>query len=99
MNKTELKKAIDKAIDAEAKSPEKEAKPDLAKAALEAMLEAIKNTLKKGDKVALIGFGTWSVTNRPARKGRNPQTGKEIQIAAKKVIKFKAGSELSDSVK
>lgn len=99
MNKTELKKAIAKAIDAEAKSPEKEAKPDLAKAALEAMLEAIKNTLKKGDKVALIGFGTWSVTNRPARKGRNPQTGKEIQIAAKKVIKFKAGSELSDSVK
>lgn len=90
MNKTELKKAIA----AEAGMSEKE-----AEAALNATLKAIKNTLKKGDKVALIGFGTWSVTNRPARKGRNPQTGKEIQIAAKNVIKFKAGSELSDSVK
>ena len=52
-----------------------------------------------GDKVTLIGFGTFSVSARPAREGRNPQTGDTIQIPARKVVKFKAGSKLSDAVK
>ncbi|NVK10108.1 MAG: HU family DNA-binding protein, partial [Tenacibaculum sp.] len=52
----------------------------------------------KGDKVALVGWGTWSVSKRAARTGRNPQTGKEIKIAAKNVVKFKAGAGLSNSV-
>ena len=52
----------------------------------------------KGDKVTLVGFGTFSVSKRAARIGRNPQTGKEIKIAAKKVAKFKAGKELSTKV-
>jgi DNA-binding protein HU-beta len=55
--------------------------------------------LKKGDKVTLVGFGTFSVAKRAARQGRNPQTGKMIKIAAKKVAKFKAGSKLADAVK
>ena len=62
------------------------------------LLKAITNALKKGDKVTLVGFGTFSVAKRAARKGRNPQTGKEINIAAKKVAKFKAGSELAHAV-
>ena len=67
--------------------------------ALNAIIEGIEGALAKGDKVSLVGFGTFSVAKRAARTGRNPQTGKEINIAAKKVVKFKAGSELSDSVK
>jgi DNA-binding protein HU-beta len=55
--------------------------------------------LKKGDKVILVGFGTFSVSKRSARKGRNPQTGKEISIPAKKVVRFKAGADLSGTVK
>jgi DNA-binding protein HU-beta len=55
--------------------------------------------LKKGDKVTLVGFGTYSVSKRAARIGRNPQTGKEIKIAAKKVVKFKAGKEFSSKLK
>ncbi|MCX6269894.1 MAG: HU family DNA-binding protein [Bacteroidetes bacterium] len=51
--------------------------------------------LKKGDRVALVGFGSFSVVKRAARKGRNPQTGKEIKISAKKVVKFRPGSDLS----
>ncbi|MAY83586.1 MAG: DNA-binding protein [Flavobacteriales bacterium] len=70
-----------------------------AKRALDAFLDATGGALKKGDKVALVGFGTFSVSKRAARKGRNPQTGKEINIAAKNVVKFKAGSELSNKVK
>ncbi len=66
--------------------------------ALNAMIDAIEGSLKKGDKVTLVGFGTFSVSHRAARKGRNPQTGKEIQIAARNVVKFKPGKELSDSV-
>ncbi len=66
-----------------------------AKLALEAMIEVISETLKKGDRLALIGFGSFSVFNRKQRTGRNPQTGKEITIAAKKVVRFKAGSDLS----
>ncbi|MCC6691558.1 MAG: HU family DNA-binding protein, partial [Bacteroidia bacterium] len=54
--------------------------------------------LKKGDRVALVGFGSFSVSKRSARTGRNPQTGKEIKIAAKKVAKFKAGAELKKTV-
>ncbi|CAM1364139.1 DNA-binding protein HU-beta [Tenacibaculum sediminilitoris] len=69
-----------------------------AKAALDSLTSNVTSSLKKGDKVALVGWGTWSVSKRAARTGRNPQTGKEIQIAAKNVVKFKAGAGLSDSV-
>ena len=66
--------------------------------ALNGLLEAITDALSSGDKVTLVGFGTFSVSNRSARKGRNPQTGKEIEIKAKKVARFKAGSNLADAV-
>ncbi|MBP8248791.1 MAG: HU family DNA-binding protein [Chitinophagales bacterium] len=66
--------------------------------ALEATLAAISGAMKKGGKVTLVGFGTFSVSKRAARKGRNPQTGKEITIKARKVAKFKAGAELSKTV-
>jgi len=69
-----------------------------AGAALDAMTKAITTTLKKGDKVTLIGFGTFSVSKRSARTGRNPRTGKEIKISAKKVARFKPGKSLSDTV-
>ena len=85
MNKTDLTKAI-------------AAKAGLtqvdAKKALEATLEAITEALKGGDKVSLIGFGTFAVSERPARQGINPQTKAVIEIAAKKQAKFKAGAEL-----
>jgi DNA-binding protein HU-beta len=67
--------------------------------ALDAVLAAIKKSLKKGESVTLVGFGTFSVTKRAARKGRNPQTGEPIKIAAKKVPKFTAGKALKDGVK
>ena len=66
-----------------------------AKKALDATISVITGALKKGDRVALVGFGSFSVTKRAARKGRNPQTGKEIKIAAKKVVKFRPGTTLS----
>ena len=66
--------------------------------ALAGMMSAVKGSLKKGNKVSLVGFGSWDVSKRAARTGRNPQTGKAIQIAAKNVVKFKAGSELKNSV-
>jgi len=69
-----------------------------AKRALESLTTNVTSALKKGDKVALIGFGTFSISARAARTGRNPQTGATIQIKAKKVAKFKAGSALSDAV-
>ncbi len=69
-----------------------------AKKALDAFVSATTGALKGGDRVALIGFGSFSVTERSARTGRNPQTGKEITIAAKKVVKFKAGAELAGAV-
>ena len=69
-----------------------------AKLALDSLTSNVTKSLKTGNKVALVGWGTWSVSERAARTGRNPQTGKEIQIAAKNVVKFKAGAGLSDSV-
>lgn len=60
--------------------------------ALNAFIETTTECAKSGDKLVLVGFGTFSVSERAARKGRNPQTGKEIDIPAKKVVKFKAGS-------
>lgn len=70
-----------------------------ATAVVEAVFGSIQDDLKKGDKVQLIGFGTFEVRNRAARKGRNPQTGKEIEIAASKVPAFKPGKALKDAVK
>ncbi len=90
MNKTELIEKI--AVGAEIKKED-------AKKALEATVEAIKNALIEGDKVQLIGFGTFSVSERPAREGINPATKEKITIAAKKVAKFKAGAELADAIK
>jgi DNA-binding protein HU-beta len=70
-----------------------------AKRALDAFVSATTKAMKAGDRVALVGFGSFSVSKRAARKGRNPQTGKEINIAAKKVVKFKAGADLTAKVK
>lgn len=89
MNKTEL-------IDAIAKDAE--ISKVAAKKALESFLANVEKTLANGDKVSLIGFGSWSISDRAAREGRNPQTGKAIKIAAKKMVKFKAGSELDGAV-
>ena len=69
-----------------------------AKLALESFLGNVGNTLKSGERVSLVGFGSWSVSERAAREGRNPQSGATIQIKAKKVVKFKAGAELEGSV-
>lgn len=89
MNKSEL-------IDAVA------AAADLSKAsagrALDAMVDSITNALKEDDQVVLVGFGTFSVKERAARTGRNPQTGAPIEIAAAKVPSFKAGKALKDAV-
>lgn len=90
MNKAEL---VDKiAKDAEITKAQ-------ANDALDSFTKSVVATLKKGDKVTLVGFGTFSVTKRAARIGRNPQTGKEIKIPAKKVAKFKAGKEFSSKLK
>ena len=89
MNKAEL-------IDAMAKDASL-TKAD-AKRALESFVVNTTKALKKGDRVALVGFGSFSVAKRAARKGRNPQTGKEIKIDAKKVVKFKAGEDFSGAV-
>jgi len=86
MNKTELVNAMA----AEAKLTKVQ-----AKAALDAMLNAVGGALAKGDKVALIGFGTFAVVKKDARTGINPRTKEKIKIAAKKVVKFKAGAELN----
>ena len=69
-----------------------------AAAALEAVLDGIAKSLKKGEEVRLVGFGTFSVRERAAGKGRNPATGKEIKIAASKNARFKAGSALKSSL-
>lgn len=89
MNKSELIDAI--AADAGITKTQ-------AKAALESLIGNVGKTLKSGGRVSLVGFGSWSVSERAAREGRNPQTGKTIKIAAKKVVKFKAGAELEGSV-
>ena len=67
--------------------------------ALDAYVGAVTKELKKGGRIGLVGFGTFSVVKRKAREGRNPQTGKAIKIPAKKVVKFKAGKELADKCK
>ena len=69
-----------------------------AKKALDATISAISEALKKGDKIALVGFGTFSVNERPARTGINPRTKEQITTAAKKKAKFKAGAELADAL-
>ena len=89
MNKKELVENIAGAADISKAAAEK---------ALNSTLAAIAETLKNGDKVTLVGFGTFSVSKREARKGRNPQTGKTIDIPAKNVAKFKAGSKLSEAI-
>jgi len=68
------------------------------KKALDAFIKVTGDALKANDRVALVGFGSFGISERSSRTGRNPQTGKEIVIAAKKVVKFKAGSELNDAV-
>ena len=90
MNKSELVEAMAKAAGVSKAASEK---------ALNGALAAITKALKKGDKVTLVGFGTFSVAKRAARQGRNPQTGKMIKIGAKKVATFKAGSKLAEAVK
>ena len=89
MNKSEL-------IDAIA-SQANLSKTDAGKA-LEATVGAIEEALKKGDKVSLVGFGAFSVSQRAARTGRNPKTGEELKIDAKKVVKFKPGTELGKKI-
>ncbi len=69
-----------------------------AKKALDATVAAVKDALVAGDKIALVGFGTFSVNERPAREGINPATKEKIKIAAKKVAKFKAGAELANAL-
>ncbi len=90
MNKTELVNAI--AAQANLTKVD-------AKAALDATIEAITKALAEGDKVALIGFGTFGVVEKDARTGINPRTKETINIPARKVVKFKAGAELSEKVK
>ena len=70
-----------------------------AEKALDGFVSAVSNALSAGDKITLVGFGTFSVAKRSKREGRNPRTGKKIKIPAKKVVKFKAGKTLSDKVK
>ena len=69
-----------------------------SKRALDAFITSVTHTLKRGGRVSLVGFGSFSVSERNAREGRNPQTGRTIRIPAKKVVKFKPGAELSDQV-
>ncbi|KHD85780.1 HU family DNA-binding protein [Heyndrickxia ginsengihumi] len=90
MNKTELINAVAEATELSKKDTTK---------AVDAIFEAIQNALASGDKVQLIGFGNFEVRERAARKGRNPQTGEEIEIAASKVPAFKPGKALKDAVK
>ena len=89
MNKEELVTEISKS----AKVTKKE-----AEAVLSATIETIENTVKKGDKVTLVGFGTFEPRKRAARTGRNPQTGKEIKIAAKTVPAFSASKKFKEAV-
>ncbi|MCI2131750.1 MAG: HU family DNA-binding protein [Eubacterium sp.] len=87
MNKTELVAEIAEKAGLSKKDSE---------AAVRAFIDAVSESLKKGDKVQLVGFGTFEVSERPARTGRNPQTGETIEIAASRTPKFKAGKALKD---
>jgi DNA-binding protein HU-beta len=89
MNKADLINEVAKVV-----STKKE-----AQAAVDCVVDAITKTLKKGQPVTLVGFGTFKVIKRKARKGRNPQTGAEIKISASKAPKFVAGKALKDAVK
>ncbi|MGO0061898.1 HU family DNA-binding protein [Brevibacillus fluminis] len=90
MNKTELIAKVAETAELTKKDATK---------AVDAVLDAIADSLKAGDKVSLIGFGNFEVRERAARKGRNPQTGEEIEIASSKIPAFKPGKELKDVVK
>lgn len=70
-----------------------------AKRALDSFISNTTGALSKGERVALVGFGTWASTQRAARTGRNPQTGETIQIPARKVVKFRAGKELNKRIR
>ena len=89
MNKTELVAAMAEKAGLSKKD---------AEAALKAFTETVTDELKKGEKIQLVGFGTFEVSERAARTGRNPQTGAEMTIAASKAPKFKAGKALKDSI-
>jgi DNA-binding protein HU-beta len=89
MNKTELSAAVAAKADLTRKQ---------AEAAVNALVETIEETLTKGDKVQIVGFGTFEVKDRPARKARNPRTGEELDIEASKAPVFKAGKALKDVV-
>lgn len=89
MNKTELVVAIADKAELSRKDSEK---------ALKAFVDVVTDELKKGHKIQLVGFGTFEVSERAAREGRNPQTGKAMKIAASKAPKFKAGKALKDLV-
>ena len=89
MNKAELIEAVAKSTKNTKSSVEE---------TLNAFMAAVQGSLTKGDDVQLIGFGTFAVQARAARVGRNPATGKELKIPAKKVVKFKVGSKLKDAV-
>ena len=89
MNKTELVAAIAEKTELTKKD---------AESALKAFTDVVAEELKKGEKIQLVGFGTFEVAERPARTGRNPMTGKTIEIAASKSPKFKAGKALKDSL-
>ena len=89
MNKTELVAAIAEKTELSKKDAEK---------ALKAFTDVVADELKKGEKIQLVGFGTFEVAERPAREGRNPRTGETMKIAASKSPKFKAGKALKDSL-
>lgn len=89
MNKTDLVKAISEKTSVSQKD---------ADAVIKAFTEVVAEELKKGEKIALVGFGTFEVAERAAREGINPATGKKIKIAASKAPKFKAGKALKDTV-
>lgn len=89
MNKVELVEAMAKKAEISKKD---------AEAALKAFISTVEGELKKGGKVALVGFGTFEVSKRAARKGRNPQTGEEMKIKASKSPKFKAGKAFKDAL-
>ncbi len=89
MNKTDLIKSI---------ATKAELSNKAAGAALEAFISSVTDALKTGDKVSLLGFGTFEVRTRPARTGKNPRTGEAVEVAEKKVPAFKAGKALKDAV-